>query len=208
MKTKKPKPGSPLPGFRETPEEVAERELAQASETDGGKPNGKIKERFQLSFDLNEDGSPDLAAMRESTREKVKKFFGDPKIAALFGAKAPTPEVQVFHPSMVAGLYAMLGSIEASVLPMAFSELKPEVAKTVFTYSPAEVAALEGPTVRVLNKYAADWMIKYQDEIALGTILISLTVQKVQIAITLSKRGQAEVIEIPKKQDGDTPIPN
>jgi hypothetical protein len=187
-KTSKAEVGN-LPGFRQTPEEAAERETKEAT-----KPaETRAKERFQLSFDLNEDGTPDLAAMRQSTKERVQAFFSDPAMAKVFGAKAPAqPEVQIFHPSMVAGLYAMLGSIEAMAVAR-LTKIPEPICKQVFTYTPPEVEALTGPTVRVLNKYVADWMIKYQDEIALITLLGSLTITKVNAAMTLAKMQAANI---------------
>jgi hypothetical protein len=197
MKTKKTntaKVGN-LPGFRDQPEEPTRTETAPAvEESNGNKP----KERFQLSFDLNEDGTPDFSAMRGKTKEKVRQFFSDPRIAAEFGASpAPTAEVQIFHPAMISGMYDMLGTLE-SLAAQRWGKIPEPVARQVFKYTDAEKNALSGPTLRVMNKYAADWMIKYQDEIALATLLVSVTVAKVNAAIMLSKM---QTVSQPKSEE-------
>jgi hypothetical protein len=210
MKTKNKASKTSLPGFRETPEETAQREIDDAKEQAAASSNGNKKERVTFSFDVDESGSPDFSSMRDKTKERVKQFFTDPKIAEQFGARpgAAAPEVQIFHPAMVSGLYDMLGAIEATVAQR-YGKIPQHIAKQVFTYTPAEKDALAGPTVRVLNKYAAEWMIRFQDEIALATILISLTVAKVNAAITLSKMSQGQSVEMPKKEESEsTPQPN
>lgn len=168
------------------PEDQAPAQIAEEP------TNGFKKDRFQLSFDLDGDGNPDLAGMRESTRVKVKEFFSNPKMAAAFGSKPAgldaTPKV---HPAAVRGLYFTLGSIEAMITPLIIKQIKPDVARQVFMYTDKELEALEGPTVAVLNKYA-DWFIKYQDEIALATMICTMTMNKVQAAIILSKGSQAQ----------------
>jgi hypothetical protein len=165
-------------------------------------PEEKRKERFQLSFDINEDGSPDLSSLRESTRDKVKQFFGNPKIAALFDVKPQQPEVQVFHPAMISGMYDLVGAIESWAVEKYWAIPQP-ICKHVFTYSPEEKRALEGPTVRVLNKYAADWMIKYQDEISLATLLLSITIAKINAAKLIAKREAANITEMPRQVKSD-----
>src|SRR5579863_1198565 len=144
--------------------------------------NKKEKDRIQLSFDVNENGAPDYSSMREKTRERLRQIISDPKFAEEIGIPSPAaihPEVQVFHPAMVGAMYDMMGAIEAAVIPMFFPKVPHVIAKQVFTYTPTEKEMLNGPTTRVLNKYAAEWMIKYQDEIALAGMLVSLTVGKV-----------------------------
>jgi hypothetical protein len=153
---------------------------------------GPGRERFQLSFDLNPDGSPDLSTMRGKTKEKVQSFFTDPKMAEAFGSRPVTPEVQIFHPAMVASMYAMLGALEAMAVSR-IANIPMPICKQVFTYTPAEIEILKEPTVRVLNKYVADWMIKYQDEIALAGLLLSMTVTKVNAAILMARMQGANI---------------
>lgn len=174
---------------------------------------------------LKEDGSIDLDSMRDSTQAKLKEALG--KTPAFKQEKAPTPDVvvEVFHPEMVKGLYSLLGSIE-SMMAQKYGKISPDVARKVFAYTDPEIAALKGPTVRIMNKYAADWMIKYQDEITLFSLLGSMTVAKVNAAIALEKMknvtpitpktppstpqqtSQAKTEETPKKEGIEATGPN
>lgn len=199
MKTKNrsPKPETEKP--RET-FVVGETPIAQnPAPVEQG--NG-YKAGSKLQISLNEDGSIDWESMRDSTKEKVRAAIRSSNIGT-----AATPEVLMFNPAMVSGMYDMLGAIEATVAQR-FGKIPAHVAKACFTYTPAEKQALEGPTVRVLNKYIPDWMIKYQDEIALASTLIALTTAKVNAAITLSKMSQVQTVEPPpNKPDDPTPPP-
>lgn len=191
MKTKK-RPSPKSESFTVGP--VPEPEPIREENSETTKP---VRERFQMSFDLNEDGSPDLTPMRERTKERVREFFSDPRMAAAFGVKPVTaagPEVQIFHPMMVAGMYSVLGSVETMVA-IRMGHIPEHIARQVFTYSANEVEVLTGPTVRVLNKYAAEWMIKYQDEIALATLLISMTINKVNTALLMAKAQGSSIMQ-------------
>lgn len=185
----KTKAGRKAPGRTETftvgPNGPDSKEPEQVSEST------KPKERFQLSFDLNDDGTPDLSSMRGRTKERVQEFFSNRKMAEAFGVKEPvTPEVQIFHPSMVAGLYSLLGSVETMII-IRGTKIPEEIAKQVFPYKPIEVEALSPLTAKVLNKYAADWMIKYQDELALLSMLAGMTVTKFNVAYAMMKMQAA-----------------
>lgn len=188
MKTKTKKPGfqQPLPGFKESPADAAEREIKEAQAAPAEPAPGARKERFAISFDLNDDGSPDLSSMRDTTKKRVQEFFGDSRMAAAFGAKPAVPAVEVINPFMVASLYNLLGAVEAAVFG-SYMKIPEPIAKQAFTYTPAEVNALTGPTVRVINKHAADWMIKWQDEIALSGMLLTMTVAKITYARAMAK---------------------
>lgn len=199
MKTKnrKPKEEKPAEVFI-----VGEEPTVTAEESNGFK-----KDRFSISFDLDADGTPDFSSMRDSNKEKVRQFLMDEKMRSAFGAKASVASPQSIHPAAVKGLYFTLGTIEAAVIPLFAKRITPQVARQVFIYSDAELAVLEAPTVAVLNKYA-DWFLKWQDEIALITILSSLTIQKVQAALMLSTI-QTKSENVPQKEgEGVTPQPN
>lgn len=205
-KSKTAKVGN-LPGFREPVEETAKREVVETpvEQTNGNKP----KERVTISFDVDEGGSPDFSSMRGKTKERVKQFFSDPKIASEFGTRTAIPEVQIFHPAMISGMYDMLGTLEA-VAAQRWGNIPEPVAKQVFKYTPEEKEALAGPTIRVLNKYVSEWMIKYQDELALASLLIAVTVAKVNAAIVLTKMqagGQVKREEPAPKTEDDTKLP-
>lgn len=213
MKTKKNAQVGNLPGFRKSAEETAQEEIKEPQAP------ASTRERFQLSFDLNEDGSPDLTSMRGRTKEKVQAFFSDPKFAAAFGAKPAGPaSIDFFpqgpgekYPAMIGSLYNMVGMIEAMAVQNIWKVPAP-VAVRVFTYTEQEKEALAPPTVKVLNKYAPAWLIKYQDEIALANILLTITAMKIQTARALAKMGDTTPPQTPSQPENeetgkkDTPI--
>lgn len=143
----------------------------------------------KLQVALKEDGSIDLDSMRDSTKEKLRQALSATPGIYPDGAAKSEVQTQIFHPTMVAGMYSMLGAVEAMALSNLFKVPAP-IARQVFTYSAEEIVALTPPTVRVLNKYATEWMVKYQDEIALASMLVAMTVTKVQSALVLTKMQQ------------------
>ena len=165
---------------------------------------------------LNDDGSMDTAAMREGTREKLRQAVASTPMFSAPG-NGPQVEVQIFNPMMIEGMYNLLGSLECVAFQKAFPVIPPTLIRQVIPYTPQEKAALVPPTVRVLNKHANAWMIKWQDELALGTLLLSMTVNKVQALLMLAKEfrsgpipfvapSQAESEENEKKEsDGPEP---
>jgi len=200
MKTRNRKPEKQEKQERQEP--VSEPVSAATENSAATSSPESKKERINLSFDIKADGTPDYSSMRQSTREKLRTVFSDPALADFIGApRVAEVEVQIFHPAMISGMYDMLGAVEA-MLAQRVGKIPETIAKRVFTYTSAEKDALAGPTVRVLNKYAAAWMIKYQDEIALATLLGSLTVAKVNAAITLTKMSQVKRAEEPEKEPG------
>lgn len=218
MKTKSKK-GGPGPGPAPTaPASIDDFRTASATVID----EPKKKDRFQLSFDLNEDGSPDLEGMREGTKRKVAEFFQDPKIASAFGARTveATPPPNFFptlpnekYPTAIGSLYNVLGMLE-TLSAQLFFKIPGPVAQRAFMYTEMEKEALAVPTVKVLNKHMPDWMIRYYDEIMLGSMLLSMTMAKVQFALAL-KAQFANTSQVPrqeqseengKKEGGGTPV--
>lgn len=188
MKTK----NKTAPETSAKPTEPKKENEPVATTTASASPSTEKKNRFNLSFDLNADGSPDFSSIREGTKERVKEFLTDEKMRSAFGANTARPDTaQKVHPAAVKGLYFTLGMIEATVIPLFFKEIKPEIARGVFIYTEQELTLLEPPTVAILNKYA-DWFLKWQDEIALVTILSSITVQKIQACIHFSRIERAK----------------
>lgn len=189
MKTKKNNPKSAEP--EKPPESTAA--------SNGAEPHVEGKDRFNLSFDLNADGAPDFSSMREKTKERARQFFSDPKMAEAFGVKPvaqATAVVDYFpmapgekYPAVIGSMYNTIGVIE-SLLAQRFAKIPEPIARRVFTYTDEEKMVLAGPTSRVLNKYMPLWLIKYQDEIALANLLISITVAKVNAAIMLARMNQ------------------
>lgn len=151
----------------------------------------------KISLPINEDGSFDFSTMREATKERLRAAVASSP--SLFPSSAPS-EVMLFPPQVIAVMYGAIGATE-SMLAQRMGKIPKQIADSVFTYTPQELELLYPPTARVLQKYASEWMIKYQDEIALATLLVSMTVAKVNAAVTLTRGHKAEVVEMPKKED-------
>jgi hypothetical protein len=190
MKTKgarKPKTNPEV--FTVSAEPASEPAREEPAETSNTTPS-------RIAIPLRNDGSIDLDSMRESTKEKLRAAIGaTPGMGS--GGSAPA-QVAVFPPQMVFALYGAMGAAE-SLVAQRVGKVPREIADRVFTYSPQEMELLVPPTSRVLQKYAAEWMIKYQDEIALAVLLTSVTMAKVNACIMLQKASQANSPEIPKK---------
>jgi hypothetical protein len=190
--------------FTVGPDDGAEETAAHiGSESESKKPD-----RIQLSFDLKPDGSPDFSSMREKTKERMRDVFSNPLLGEQLGIRTLPPPSDVFHPSMISGMYDMLGTIEQSLFPMFFPKVSEHIWKRVFTYTPEEKAALVPPTTRVINKYASEWMIRWQDEIMLATLLVTITTAKVNAAVMLSRMNHPQpVSEMPKPEEPAKPEP-
>jgi hypothetical protein len=141
-------------------------------------------ERVVIAYFQDDAGKPDISRMRPIIRERLKALVTDSSVIKQLGIEkrdAAAPEIQVFDPTWCGTLYDAVGSIEA-LFAQKMYELSPETAKQIFTYSAAEKEKLAGPTTKVMNKYAAQWMIQFKDEIALAMLLFSLTAAKVMAA--------------------------
>lgn len=157
-------------------------------------PQQKVKPK--ISIPINEDGSFDFTSMRDATKERLR--------AAVASSPSLFPsgpaEVMMFPPQVINVMYGAIGATE-SMLAQRMGKIPKPIADQVFSYTPQELELLYPPTAKVLQKYASEWMIKYQDEIALATLLTSMTVAKVNAAVTLARTHKAEVVEMPKKEE-------
>jgi len=184
MKTRKPKAPKAVPEtYTVGPDPKADVKEEEPKDTVQVQPEEK-RERTTFGFDVNADGSPDFSSMRGKTKEKFRQFLNDPRVIAEFGigASSPiSPQIECISPAMVSGFYHLLGHVEAEIFGAAM-KLPPGIAQRVFLYNEQEKALLVPPTTRVINKYAPEWLIKYQDEITLATLLVQVTVAKVSVA--------------------------
>jgi len=188
---------------------------AKASSFDSGKrksesvPPPEPEAKPRLSFALNPDGTVDFESMRSSTREKLRQVYSDPATAKALGlVPESTPTVNIFNPAMVAGMYGLLGTIETAILPKFFPKVPEHLFRQVFTYTPQEVELLTPPTARVLNKYCSAWFLKWQDEIALATLLSTMTLQKVTLLNALARaEAESKVVTMPSPPAPAEPEP-
>lgn len=137
-------------------------------------------ERRTIAWYVNPDGSIQWDRMRSATKDELRKLLDNEQVLAELGAKpkdAPAP-VEVFDPEWTGALYDSLGKIE-QVAAIKIWKIDADIAGKVFSYTEAEKDKLRGPTTKVLNKYAAAWMIRFKDEIALFMLLATMTAHKI-----------------------------
>jgi hypothetical protein len=173
MKTKK----GNFPEPKLKPNEVIPLETAESPEPE------KVN---RISIPLTAAGEIDYERMHGKTREKVKQLIGEKD-------KAETPAlVEVFDPTWTSTLYDSIGKLEA-IFAGKMLHVPPDIADKCFTYTQAEKEKLAAPTARVINKYAATWMVQFKDEIALAFLLVTVTTFKFQMASMLTtQRAAAE----------------
>lgn len=192
MRTKK------KPEVTESPEPREERAPPVESE------NGL--ERKSFAFYTNAKGDVQWDKMREKTKAELREFLKRPDIGKALGVETP-PEiatVEIMSVEWCGNLYDVIGRIE-SALAIKWKGIPKEIAEQVFSYGPQEKALLGPPTARVINKYATDWMARYKDEIALGLLLVSVTLAKVQLcnAAMISANGPQAVPEKESARESD-----
>lgn len=146
-------------------------------------PERVQRNQKRLAIPLNDKGGISWENMRSSTREETEKFvramLTDRELAARMGIDKPL--VEVFPAEWTAALYDALGAIESALAPKMFG-ISPEVAQQIFSFTPIEKEKLAKPTSAVINKHAADWMIRFKEEIALFMLLASIHYVKIMAA--------------------------
>lgn len=181
MKTQASKP-APAP-------KTIDVEPAKVSTTTAPAPAVDEKSN-RISIPLGKDGKIDWDSMRSGTKEKVKLLMGGTTEAT--PAPAPAPKIEVFDPAWTGTLFDTIGKIEAFAATKMY-KMSPEIADRCFTFTTAEKDKLSGPTAKVINKYAPEWLEKFKDEIALAMLFVTMTAVKFQMAAMLMKtQGAAE----------------
>jgi hypothetical protein len=105
----------------------------------------------------------------------------------------PPKEVTPFiQPEAVDGLYDLFGKglVAAAIR---FKGVPPDIAQEAFPFTPSDKETLRKPTAKIINKYAPAWLVKYQDEIALTLMLVTVINAKIQLCNNLAaSRRQTE----------------
>lgn len=156
------------------------------------RPRGSV-EVTRLSVPVLDGGSKiDWEHMRESNKEQVKKalaaWLNDADLAKTLGFEKPL--VQVFSPSWCDTIYDTIGNLEVMMAPKLFGVTIEQAG--ILRYSEAEKDQLREPTARVINKYVPVWLAKFEDEIKLGMLLVSISFVKIQMlrAIAMMPKPQ------------------
>jgi hypothetical protein len=166
------------------PQTVSEAQQSMPQETRPERVEATDRASLKrISIPIDERGKINWDSMRASTREETRKFvqsmITDRELATSLGIDKPL--IEVFPAEWTGALYDSLGQIEVALTPKILG-IAPEIAQGIFVYSPAEKEKLAGPTSKVINKYAADWLIRFKEEIALLMLLGSITYAKVMAA--------------------------
>jgi hypothetical protein len=196
MKTKTPKTNSKPE--EKKPETLFPNEPEKPEESASGyRPGSKI------SIPLKEDGTLDLDSMRDKTTERLRAAIaGTPAFMPPASGQTVSPPIP---PEMIGAFYMGVGAVE-SIVAQWFGKVPKHIADRVFTYTPTELTLLTPPTTRVFAKYASGWFLKYQDEIVLTGLLLSVTLSKVNACTMLMKQDRPIVVEMPQKPE-DEPKP-
>jgi hypothetical protein len=190
MKTKTPK--LPKPNS-ETSNEIAPNLPIETSE-----------EVSRMSIAVDKDGNILWDRMRQATREQLKKMLGSRDTAKALGVEQTAPVVEVFDPNWTGALYDSIGKMEAFFAGKLYG-IPADIADRAFTYSPAEKQTLAQPTAKVINKYAATWMVQFKDEIALAFLFVTMTAVKLQAATMLAKMAAPVARSIVTPQASNLP---
>lgn len=146
-------------------------------------PESTPKEKIIVT--LRADGSVDLEAMRDKTRDRLKAAIlrsGD----ALYPAK--NLPVTRFPEEAVYALYGILGMVEATAAAAKFG---PEVG-SVFQYNKQELNLLMEPTQAVLAKHL-DKFTRFQEESTLVLVLAQIHFAKFhQLRQVLAEKANAQ----------------
>jgi hypothetical protein len=177
---------------------VAEQEPEKPAQ-----PESEYRPNSKIQIPLKEDGTIDIDSMRAATKDRLKQALNSTPGLRDDPGQAT---VGMFPPQVVWAMYGTLGVAE-SLLVQRFLKVPRAVADQIFTYTPEEMALLTPPTIRVMSKYASEWMIKYQDEIALAGLLFTMTMAKVNAALMLAKQT-GTVVEMPKREEPEEVKPN
>lgn len=180
-----PPPPQPQPNPQEPQPKPQPRKIPP------GKPSMAPR---RISVELNDDGSVAWNSMRETNVIEFRSLLNRPEIKEEFKEKTAPP---LFSAESCYGFYDLFGKL------LAFGAAKwkgipADIATEAFSFSDGDKKILAEPTVKVLNKYAPTWAIKYQDEITLGFVLLSVINAKIMLARALAEsRAEGKVVEIP-----------
>lgn len=136
-----------------------------------------VKEKVIVT--LNENGGLDLDAMRPKTKERLIEALKRSQSGLL--PVIPDAPIKRWPDVAVRGLYGLLGAAETAAAARKFPM---EVAQAAFMFSDQEIKILMDPTQAVLSKYGGKFD-RYQEEIALGLVLVQIHFAKMHNVKTL-----------------------
>jgi hypothetical protein len=174
--------------------------------TEGG------EERKSVAW-YEKDGKILWDRMRPSTRDALKEFLErDDVIKALEVKRPEGPPKKLVGESLVARGYKLTGTVESFIAQKSLKAPK-EIADKVMLFDDEELEVVVPPTVRLLNRYGADWIETYGDWVELGIGLTSIQLSKFAMLRALldreerkAKNAPAPLLLTPQKAE-ETPAP-
>ena len=183
---------------------LVDEPVAESITQSAAAPTRELK--LKLSIPLNPDGTFDIQAMRQVTREKL--FSG---IDALHASGAIGETGAVEQPDiprgLVDGAYGILGGIETMIARRAAPNVPEAQIKALFYYSQKELDALYPRTNAILKKYDLFVGFKYKEELELAMVLVGIHMAKIQAlrewqaqAVATSSQPESHVNGAPAQQ--------
>jgi len=163
---------------------------------------GAQGDRIMLGVPLKADGSPDWDRARPKTIERFRVLFQDPSTKLLFGeAKEPV----ACDKELANAALGIFFQTQAFVFA-ATKKVPLPVAAQLFMLTEKEHEQIDPVAQDVLGKYLPMWLLEYQKEIALCTMLARVTVSKFANAsayVAAQRQKDKEAKRTPSPQSGD-----
>jgi len=165
---------------------------------------GAQGERIMLGVPLKADGSPDWDRARPKTIERFRVLFQDPSTKLLFGeAKEPV----ACDKELANAALGIFFQTQAFVFA-ATKKVPLPVAAQLFMLTEKEHEQIDPVAQEVLGKYLPLWLLEYQKEIALCTMLARVTVAKfanasAYVSAQRQKDKEAKRATAPQSGDGE-----
>lgn len=155
--------------------------------------------RVMVSIPLNDDGHPDWSRAREKTIDKFKEIVNDDATKELLGKKGA--EIPPLSKDFVNFALDTFFRTEAMVFAVS-KKIPPALAFKLFQLSAEEHEKIDPLAGRVLAKWLPEWLVKFEDEIALAGLLINSSVAHFAIA-TAAIEAQRKKEKEAKTQPGN-----
>jgi len=194
---------TPRTSKRSTPTPAASSTGKESSSTPApaGPPDTSAAAR-RLSLPLRDDGSFAVENMHASTRAKLADVLAHPRTAKDFSVSLPAGAeaagVPALPPVLGGALVQLISGLECLAIQRA-THAPDDVIKDIVPYDADERAMIEPSLMAVLNKYGGALTSKYGDEIALVTLLGSLTLAKLAAVrqVMLTRAGTPAPATVP-----------
>lgn len=178
------------------------------------KPPATKESDSRLTIPLDASGRPDVASMRDRTKEKVRRLISDPDVARSLGVTPDAaPAVAVVPRVITDSLVRAIEQIE-TVLVSRVTKAPAPIVLAVCKYTPDEREAIAVPLEGVLNKYSPKLFSKYGEEIALASVLVMITMSKIEtvraaVQANTPRPAPAVVVPMPAREpEPPAPAPN